>query len=89
MAIKQPISTPSLVLDNEQPLISVFLEENGRQFVCYFSSEDEADAALPDDSIQYALDLAGAWSDLPWDEMEAALDDIRHQSRPTPPIDDL
>jgi len=33
------------------------------------------------------LDLIGAWSDIPWDEMEAELDRIRHESPPTPPID--
>ena len=34
-----------------------------------------------------ALDLIGAWRDIPWDEMEAELDRIRHESPPTPPID--
>lgn len=33
-----------------------------------------------------ALDLIGAWSDLPWEQMEEALDTIRHESQPTPPI---
>lgn len=36
-----------------------------------------------------ALDLLGSWSDIPWDEMEQALDRIRHESEPTPPIDEL
>lgn len=36
-----------------------------------------------------ALDLIGSWSDIPWDEMEEALDRIRHESEPTPPIDEL
>jgi uncharacterized protein (DUF433 family) len=34
-----------------------------------------------------ALSLAGAWSDLDFDEMIDALDRIRHESKPTPPID--
>ena len=33
--------------------------------------------------------LAGAWSDLDWDEAEKELDRIRHESNPTPPITDL
>lgn len=33
-----------------------------------------------------ALALAGAWSDLNWDEMEADLDRIRHQTPPSPPF---
>lgn len=34
--------------------------------------------------------LAGAWSDLPdtFDEMLDTLDDIRHASPPTPPVDE-
>ena len=38
---------------------------------------------------QSALDLIGAWSDLPWEPMEETLDRIRHESQPTPPIDEL
>ena len=38
-------------------------------------------------SVQDALALAGAWSDLKDDEFEA-LDRIRHESKPTPPVDE-
>jgi len=37
-------------------------------------------------SVAEALSLIGAWSDLDWDETIAALDRIRHESKPTPPI---
>lgn len=33
--------------------------------------------------IQAALDTAGAFSDLDWEETPAALDRIRHERRPT------
>jgi hypothetical protein len=36
-----------------------------------------------------ALDRIGAWSDIPWEQMEEDLDTIRHESQPTPPIDEL
>jgi hypothetical protein len=36
-----------------------------------------------------ALSQVGAWSDLDWDQLEDGLEEIRHSSRPTPPIDDL
>jgi len=39
--------------------------------------------------VQEALSLAGAWSELNYDEMMEALDRIRHTSKPTPLIDDL
>jgi uncharacterized protein (DUF433 family) len=37
--------------------------------------------------VERALSLAGAWSDLDFDEMLDALDRIRHESKPTPPRD--
>jgi hypothetical protein len=37
-------------------------------------------------AIEETLALAGSWSDLDWDEMEQALDRIRHESKPTPPF---
>jgi hypothetical protein len=33
--------------------------------------------------------LAGAWADLGWEEALDELDRIRHESQPTPPIDDV
>lgn len=38
-------------------------------------------------SIEEALALAGAWGERNWDEVEAELDRIRHQSKPTPPFE--
>lgn len=35
-----------------------------------------------------ALDLLGAWSDIPWERMDTELDRIRHENEPTPPIDE-
>jgi hypothetical protein len=35
-----------------------------------------------------ALSAFGAWSDMDWEETLEALDRIRHESKPTPPIDD-
>jgi len=61
-------------------------EEQGREVVRYFTKEAEADRVLAEDITQAALALAGAWSDLAWDELEQALDRIRHESQPTPPL---
>jgi hypothetical protein len=54
----------------------------------YFADEESADAALAQRRVQAALSVIGAWSDLDWDEAIAELDRIRHDSTPTPPIDD-
>jgi hypothetical protein len=73
---------------SSQPLIGIPLDENGRQVTRYFTDEAAADAALANQDVTTdALNLAGAWSDLDFDEMVAALDRIRHESKPTPPID--
>ena len=78
--------TPSFTLSGNQPLIGIPFEENGKEVVRYFSEETQADNAVSVDATQTALDLAGAWSDLSWEETERELDRIRHQSKPTPPL---
>ena len=37
-------------------------------------------------AIEETLALAGAWKDLPSDQLEEELDRIRHSSKPTPPL---
>jgi hypothetical protein len=86
MAEPLPRPEQGLLADEDEPLIALVFEENGREVVRYFTSDEEADAAVGPDSIQAALDLAGAWSDLDWDEMVEGLDRIRHESPPSPPI---
>ena len=49
----------------------------------------EPTQAAAQEGIQRALSLAGAWSDLDWEETLEELDRIRHQTPPTPPIDEL
>jgi hypothetical protein len=80
-------TVPGFMLSGNQPLIGIPFEENGREVVRYFSEETQADKAVSDDATQTALHLAGAWSDLPWEEMERELDKIRHESTPTPPLE--
>ena len=72
--------------DPGQPLIGVITEEQGREVVRYFTTEADADQALVEDTTPAVLALAGAWSDLGWEELEQALDRIRHESQPTPPL---
>jgi hypothetical protein len=78
-------SIPSLTVAAGQPLIGLILEEGGRQVVRYFADEDAADA-VADDATVRALEAIGSWNDLDWDETAEALDRIRHESTPTPPI---
>ena len=87
MRALEPRPAPSLEARLDQPLIGIIVQQEGQEVVRYFADEAAADAALPEDAVQDALSLAGAWSDLDWDEMVEALDRIRHESRPTPAID--
>lgn len=75
-----------LTLRPDQPLAAVVVEENGRRVVKYFA----ADGPRPvpsEETLQAALAVIGAWSDLDWEELADDLDRIRHESKPTPPID--
>jgi DNA/RNA-binding domain of Phe-tRNA-synthetase-like protein len=76
----------SLQGDLGQPLIGVIAEEQGHEVVHYFTEEQEADRVMVQNTTEDALALAGVWSDLEWDELEKALDSIRHESHPTPPL---
>jgi hypothetical protein len=72
--------------DHDQPLIGVIAEEQGHEVVRYFTEEQEADKVMVQSTTQDALALSGAWSDLEWDELEKALESIRHGSHLTPPL---
>jgi hypothetical protein len=87
MAEQKQKHIPTLSVPSHQPLIGIPFEENGQAMVRYFPSEEAADAALPESTTQAALNVIGAWSDLDWDEMIEALDRIRNESTPTPPIE--
>lgn len=83
MSATQPLITTA----QNQPLIGIPFEENGKEVIRYFSEEKQADHAVSNDATKKALALAGAWSDLDFDKMLNALDHIRHDSKPTPPIE--
>jgi hypothetical protein len=61
-------------------------EEAGTEVVRYFTAEQEAEREMVEDTTEAVLALAGVWSDLAWDELVEALDRIRHESPPTPPL---
>jgi hypothetical protein len=78
-----------LVARRDQPLIGLVTQESGHEVVHYFAEEAAADATLSEAVTRAALDAIGAWSDLNWEEMQLALGRLRHDSPPTPPIDQL
>jgi hypothetical protein len=87
MAERKQQPLPSVLVRDNQPLIGIPCEENGQEVVRYFTDEQAADAAVSHSTTQAALSVIGAWRDLDWEEMVEALDRIRHESKPTPPIE--
>lgn len=87
----EPLNPHSFDAPSDRPLIGIPLEENGREFVRYFTDEAEADKAMASHRHKDVRHLAGAWKradpNLGWDEVADELDRIRHESKPTPPID--
>jgi hypothetical protein len=81
----------SLVVRQGQRLVSVS-EFDGSEKITRLYVEDIAEpdtGTITDDMIARARSVIGAWDDLDWGETVEALDRIRHESRPTPPIDEL
>ncbi len=78
-----------LTARGDQALIGIPVRENGKEMVRYIADEDDLENGASISSVERALALAGVWSDLDADEMLDELDRIRHESKPTPPIDDL
>lgn len=69
-------------------MIGIPVAEDHQELVHYFVDEQTADAAMSAQGIQRALGLAGAWKDLAeWAEVEKDLEEIRHATPPTPPIE--
>lgn len=88
MPHQQSDNTTVLRVRRDQPLIAIPLVEDGEEVTYYFADEQAASEFMARRGSD-ARALAGAWSDLEWDETIEALDRIRHESKPTPPIDSL
>jgi hypothetical protein len=80
-------SSRSMTVPADQPLIGVFVPNGDHQLVRYFSDEAEADAALGVHVGQHALRVAGAWTDLDYEDAAVELERIRRESRPSNPIE--
>jgi len=85
-----PPPAGELIVERGQRVVAIPHTEDGREVVRYLIETESptlaADNQWPE-SVRVALRLAGAWHDLDWDETVDALDRIRHESQPTPPIE--
>jgi len=84
---EQPNPVTSFDVAASQPPVGVPLEENGQEVVRCFPDEAAADQALAKRQARDGRHLAGVWKDLDWEEFADELDRIRHESKPTPPIE--
>jgi len=81
---------PELPTDDAQPPTQVWPIWRDGVVVDWHVVRNEAiDPASLSPRTREALAMAGAWSDLDWDQMLDYLDRIRQESKPTPPIEDL
>src|SRR5689334_19784193 len=83
---ERPARREGFVARSDQPLVGVLVREDGQEVV-YYSAADQPFRSAQDPHVQRALQLAGAWGEGDWDQIADALDRIRHESPPTPPID--
>ncbi|HEU5439588.1 MAG TPA: hypothetical protein VFU88_09885 [Ktedonobacterales bacterium] len=74
-----------------QEEIAQIIEDNTEPLEPAPSTVEQPDYAHLPPSVRAALAVSGAWADMQDDDEFAALDRIRHESKPTPPIelDDL
>lgn len=79
----------SLIVRPGQHLVAVPYEEDGAEVIRYFVEDESTEVPLSEEQVAKIRSLFGVWSDLDGDEMLEALERIRHESKPTPPIDDL
>ena len=86
MATREVGGREEIVMPADKALIAIPDEIDGQPVARYFTSDEEADAAFGEESIEEALALIGSWGDLDWDETIEALERIRQESKPTPPI---
>ena len=89
MAQPQRRPTPELIVGRKAMLFGVPHDENGHEAVRFFVEDADAPVDVDDDGVRQALSVIGAWRDLDWEHALDELDRIRHESRPTPPIDHI
>jgi len=86
MAEQQIDQTSHFTARQDQALIGIIRRQDGKEFIDYFTAEEDADTALDKNRLQKILSLFGAWSDLDWETALEELDRIRHESKPSSPL---
>lgn len=81
-----PISDPRIIVDTVRPLDEVVSEITG--WLGYLSEKNFNMSPGKEQAIEHWKDPAASWSDFP-ETMLEDLDQIRHATHPTPPLENL
>jgi hypothetical protein len=84
IAAEESAHDGAVPVDEAEPIRTLITSRDG----CEVMFDDADDAFVNDETARNALSVFGAWSDLDWDEAAEALDRIRHESSPTPPLNE-
>jgi hypothetical protein len=87
VARQRTIPKDCLVVERDQPLIGIPGEEDGREVTYFFAGEAPTAESTPAQDAPRGSRFAGVWSDLDWEETVTALERIRKESSPSPPIE--
>ena len=87
MTKQQTPSAAHLTVREDQGLIGVVTILDGQPATEFFADDGETEETATDAEMRTALGAIGVWADLDWDAAVDELDQIRHQSTPTPPLD--
>lgn len=83
MAIERQVRSNVFTLEDSEPLSTLITIQKGHETTIAAGGDAESDEAA-----RNALAVFGAWNDLDWDAAAEALDQIRHESSPTAPVDE-
>lgn len=87
MTKQQIRSAAHLTVREDQGLVGVVAIVDGKPVTEFFADDGAPVKTVGDVEMRAALEAIGAWADLDWDAAAEELDQIRHQSTPTPPLD--
>lgn len=79
MRRSHPERISSLLAERDEAVLAIPLIEDGREVVEYSADTETTPPPRLPGSVQDALDLAGVWSELDWNETGEVLERIRHE----------
>lgn len=89
MAQRQPDPTQTRRVRGNDHVLLVPVDGPDRDLAEMIIEDETSMSIASDEAIVALKSLAGAWSDLDWEDLESDLRRVRHESAPSPVLDDL